>query len=131
EGYSLVHYLARSAQPGDAKPKPVKSEDGIREALEADLAAHATAFDFCICPQTNPVTQPIEDPTKRWCSGQDDACLVRLARIEIDQGAENQHARAESLVFTPWRALADHRPIGHINRSRLQIYQAMSALRLK
>ena len=46
----------------------------------------------------------------------------RLARPD-------QAAACERLVFNPWHALPDHRPLGNYNRARKTIYTAMAAFR--
>ena len=35
----------------------------------------------------------------------------------------------ENLSFNPWRTLPEHRPLGSINRARLQVYPAISRFR--
>jgi hypothetical protein len=40
-----------------------------------------------------------------------------------------RRAFGESLSFTPWHAIEEHRPLGSLNRARRQIYEEMSSLR--
>ena len=40
-----------------------------------------------------------------------------------------QIERCEALVFTPWHCLADHQPLGSINRLRKAVYLASEAHR--
>lgn len=132
-GDQIVQYVARSNQYQPERDRtPVAHEDGIRHALEEDLAAGPTSFDFCVCVQSDPNAQPVEDPTAMWCKGgAKDDCLIPLARIEIAKEAENQRALGESLVYSPWHAIEAHRPIGHINRARLAVYETLARLRQK
>ena len=37
--------------------------------------------------------------------------------------------RCEQVAFNPWHCLAEHRPLGGMNRARRQIYEAMAQLR--
>ena len=54
---------------------------------------------------------------------------VNVARITIPApqrrvDSERRAARCENLVFTPWHSLAEHRPLGSINRLRKAVYLA-------
>jgi hypothetical protein len=55
-----------------------------------------------------------------------------VATLEImpqEFDTEDQDDFGEDLSFNPWRALAEHRPLGGINRARRQVYLALSAFR--
>ena len=124
-----------SARPAGSSPPPASQprdwnalEEAIRGALEAPDAEYS--FDFLVQCQVDASTMPIEDPTVPW--NERDSAFRKVATIYIDrQHFVDQHRlnRGENLVFTPWHALGDHRPLGGINRVRRVAYRASSDLR--
>ena len=58
--------------------------------------------------------------------------FVTVARITIppqDFNTKEAILRCENLFFTPWHSLAEHQPIGGINRLKLGVYEASSTFR--
>jgi hypothetical protein len=58
--------------------------------------------------------------------------FVNVARITIppqDINAKERRTACEALDFSPWHGLADHRPLGSINRLRRLVYEKSVALR--
>jgi len=73
---------------------------------------------------------PIEDATVEWTEA--DApwhavARIRIPKQQVDDAARS--ARCEQMAFNPWHALAEHRPLGSMNRARKEIYRAMSEFR--
>jgi hypothetical protein len=57
---------------------------------------------------------------------------MHVARIVIprqDIDAAGRDAQCEQTAFNPWHCLAEHRPLGNMNRARREIYTAMAKLR--
>jgi hypothetical protein len=55
-----------------------------------------------------------------------------VATIHIPSQSFQSEARkelAENLSFTPWHTLADHQPLGGINRVRRAVYESISSTR--
>lgn len=91
--------------------------------MTATVKEHSLEYDFCIQFQTDPAKMPIEDPTVEWTSE-----FIKLARIRIPKQAIDTKERiefGENLSFNTWHALAEHRPLGVINRVRKFIYEEM------
>jgi hypothetical protein len=112
------------ASPEDASP------DRLRAALRASLAAGDACFELLVQPQTDPRAMPIEDATVEWKESASPflhAGTIRLPRQTFE--TPEQEAFCERLVFTPWHALEEHRPLGGVNRARLLVYQATSRMR--
>ncbi len=69
---------------------------------------------------------PVEDVTVRWDEDVSKPITVATLRIGIQtvdpDGALAQ--QCEAMSFTPWHALAEHRPMGGINRLRKAVYEA-------
>ncbi len=121
-----------SARPvGEAATIPVgASADYLRETMVARLARDGADFDFLVQLQEDPESMPVEDPTVPWDESR--APYRPVARIHIPvQEFDTAERRefCENLSFTPWHAIADHRPLGGINRTRKPVYSTLSRLR--
>lgn len=129
-GEGAVKYRVTPAQGEALPPIPLgDSPDCLREALLEQLTLRKVGadFDFCVSPQTDAEAMPVEDPTVEWTSAP-----VRLATLSIYPqkfDTPEQMAFFENLSWTPWNALAEHRPLGGINRARRLVYEDSSALR--
>jgi hypothetical protein len=124
-----VKYQARpSSGRTSAKPSPL-TDAYLAEALRSHLGAADASFDFMVQFQVDAERTPIEDATVEWKAS--DAPWVPLARIQIPQqvvGPADSES-CEEAVFNPWHCLADHRPLGNMNRARRAIYTALAELR--
>jgi hypothetical protein len=77
---------------------------------------------------TNLATMPVEDASVAW--PEDESPYVTVATLtaaaQDPWTLEKIKAIDEGLAFSPWHALAAHRPLGSVNRARKAAY-AMSA----
>ena len=124
-----VKYQARPSS-GRTSPTPSPLTDTyLADALRTRLTTGEASFDFLVQFQVDAVRTPIEDATVEWKDT--DAPWVPLARIRIppQQVAPPGTGSCEDVVFNPWHCLADHRPLGNMNRARRAIYQALAELR--
>lgn len=120
-----------------AKPLPPDSQHQGRDGehfLRANLAAHLAScearFEFQVQLQTDPTTQPVEDPRIVW--NERAAPFVTVAELVIPPQSFDTPARdafGERLSFTPWHCVPAHRPLGGINRIRRDVYDSISRLR--
>jgi len=128
-GDRAVKYTVKPGEdngPKDAKPS---SEDYLRQIMVERLTKgkRAVVFNLCIIPQTDPVKMPVEDPTVRWESEP-----VPVATVTIEPQTFNtpKHMKeCEESSFDPWHALAEHRPLGGVNRARKAVYPASVEVR--
>jgi hypothetical protein len=122
--YSAVPRPANRSVPSWPDDDP--PEDALTRALDAGLQSAAAVFDFRVQQQTDPVAMPVEDVSIEWDEG--DSVPVTVASLSIPPqhvDASGEFAvRCESLSFNPWHALAEHRPIGGMNRLRRLVYLA-------
>jgi len=130
--HEAVKYMARSEHPAvNSQRRGVAAADGLRDALRSELWNGPARFTFGVHRQKDPVRYPIEDPTVDWHT--EPADFVPLAQIEIEQQEPDEAISADSLaeaiVYNPWHALPEHRPLGAINRTRRYVYVAMAKLR--
>jgi hypothetical protein len=77
--------------------------------------------------QENADRMPIEDPTVKWNSNPVKLATLIIPIQEFDTDANQDFG--DSLSFSPWHCLPEHRPLGGFNRARRWIYDAMSELR--
>ena len=52
---------------------------------------------------------------------------VDVGRITVE--IAERRALRENLIFTPWHGIAEHRPLGGINRLRRAVYDASASFR--
>ena len=134
EGGHAVKYSAVSRQANHAD-RPDHPEDlpndYLTQALARDLQSQEAVFDFKVHLQTDPVAMPVEDVSVEWHESDSNPVTVATLRIppqKVD-GSGDLATRCESMSFNPWHALAEHRPMGGMNRLRKVVYQASIAKR--
>ncbi len=99
----------------------------LRDAMRARLDEAEATFDFMIQFQVDSRRTPIEDATVEW--KEKDSPYHRVAQIRIPRQRfedAGRMTRCEQVAFNPWHCLAEHRPLGSMNRARREIYQAMA-----
>jgi hypothetical protein len=112
--------------------------DYLRAALRkrmAEAQGKPICFDFQVqvrdaASLAGKVESDIEDVCTLW----DEARFpfVTVARITIpsqDVAAPRRQEYCETLVYSPWHGLKEHRPLGGINRLRQKVYTASSGHR--
>jgi hypothetical protein len=107
-----------------------KGPNFMRANMAAHIATTPARFEFHLQAQTDPRSQPIEDPRIVW--DETDAPFVPVAEITIPVqhfDTPEQDVFGENLSFTPWHCVPEHRPLGGINRVRRTVYETISALR--
>jgi catalase len=104
--------------------------DALRLALEETLRSQEVLFEFQVQLRTSEHTMPIEDASVEWSEHESPYRTVAhllLPRQEI--AARREQAAYQNLSFNVWHALAVHRPLGGINRTRRAVYPVSSAWR--
>ena len=107
-----------------------KSPDYLRLELAKQSEKGGACFDFAVQPQVFGKNMPVEDTTVEW--KESDSPFVPLARMVIKPGQNNteqMNEQCENTAFNPWHSLADHKPVGVMNRVRQPLYLAMSRFR--
>lgn len=104
--------------------------DKLRHALATQLGGGEARFDFMAQLQTDAAAMPIEDPTQPWDAAKSPPRKLATIRMPIQRPDTRELMDfCENLTFNPWRCLAEHRPLGGINRARRQVYTAVSKRR--
>jgi hypothetical protein len=134
--HHVVRYIVSPAgevPPGSGPETP----NFLRERMAERLALKdspdprlPTVLDFSVQIRHDPVPEDVEKVSRPWRRPEDRT--VHLARIEIPHqkfDAADELCNCENLRFNPWNGLPEHRPLGGMNRIRLLVYIASSAMR--
>ena len=108
---------------------PSLTDTYLHDELRLRLSMEDVAFDFFVQFRTS-ARMPIEDASVEW--SERESPYVRVAEVRIPRQAIDGPGRdqaCERTSFNPWHCLAEHRPLGAMNRARREIYQAMQQFR--
>ena len=107
--------------------RPNALRDEVREFFEK----HGGTWEIRVQLCTDLDAMPVEDASVIW--PEDQSPYVAVAHITVKPQPSWSEARAavgdDQLAFSPWHALAAHRPLGGIMRSRRDAYPELSGLR--
>jgi hypothetical protein len=97
--------------------------------------AQDIVFEFQIqVREANDLAGKIDAEIEDACFEWDEATypFVKVATITIapqDIDTDQRRAQCENLIFTPWHGIAEHRPLGGINRLRRAVYESSAGFR--
>ncbi|MBE0502912.1 MAG: hypothetical protein IBX46_02185 [Desulfuromonadales bacterium] len=108
-------------------------DDYLHQALVGQLKTREAVFELRVQLQTDPVAMPVEDASIVW----DEALSIPIPVATLTIGVQDVDSlegltlaeECETMAFSPWNALAEHRPLGGINRLREAVYLASQAKR--
>ncbi len=126
-GDRAAKYRLTPIAPIPTSSRAAGEPDYLRKRLVDQLSASSARFELSIQFQRDPGSEPVEDPTVQWRTP-----FTKLATITLPQQTFDTRERrrfGEDLSFNPWRCLAEHRPLGGINRARRQVYTTLSKFR--
>ncbi|KAG0240873.1 catalase [Mortierella sp. GBAus27b] len=129
EGRQAVKY---SLKPVSDRRDPVPHQaepDYLHQAIKTSLSEGEVQFKFLLQPRVSE-KQDVEDSTTEW--KEEDAPFHEIATLTIpqqDADSEELKKLGERLAFNPWHAIAEHRPLGSINRARKVVYERISRVR--
>lgn len=126
---SAVKYMAAPDLSATPPGRAIDSPDKFRMAMAEHLASRESRFDFSVQVQGDRVAMPVEDPTVPWEAPWQKVATIRIPPQTFD--SPEQMNFGEQLSFTPWHSLPAHRPLGGINRTRREVYRAISEQRHK
>jgi hypothetical protein len=109
--------------------------DYLRAALQRTLDAlpGASTLELEFAVHFDPERElPVEDPRIDWDKlGATRVVVATLSIAKQDATSTQRMAAAERLNMNPWHALAAHRPLGSLNRARLEAYLASAEERAR
>lgn len=106
-------------------------QDAHRDLIADFFATNSAQYELRVQLCTDLATMPIEDAAKEW----DEEASPHRPVAKITFPAQNPYTperRAfgdDVLSFNSWRSLAEHRPLGSINRLKRKVYDASSLYR--
>jgi hypothetical protein len=106
-----------------------KSDPAAREDWAADFAGRLRRgplhWDMQLQYFASERLTPIEDASVNWPTPYTTVARLMLPQQDLaGDEARRLAQRVESGVFDPWQALADHRPLGDVQRARKAVYFA-------
>jgi hypothetical protein len=108
------------------------SPDGIRQAVVKFFQTSSAVWDIQVQLCTNLATMPIEDASVIW--PETESPYLSVARLHMPAQdawrADRVELLDERMSFSPWHALASHRPLGGIMRARQAVYAAAAQFRV-
>lgn len=129
--YSIAPVSSELTSLKDAPVEVNGKPNGLRDALVRHFAQGGGDWELRVQLCRDLETMPIEDASKEW--SQDDSPFVPVARLRVapQVGWSEERSRIidDGLSFSPWHALAAHRPLGSIMRVRRVVYDTMSKAR--
>ena len=104
----------------------------LRSALNQQLSTDRVAACFVLQIQRQNANRymPLEDTSVEW--KESDAPFETVARVKVpaqDFDTPSLNLACDNQSFSPWHGLAEHQPIGGINRLRKAVYEAVSQYR--
>ena len=126
--FSVRPCVPRANEPDD---NALQDPTFLRKAMRAALDQDAACFEFLVQPRTS-TAMSVEHSMVEW--KESEAPFHKVATITIPKQTFDlpaQHQFCEQLSFSPWHALAEHRPLGVVNRVRKVVYDTVSGVRHK
>lgn len=129
-GTSEVKYSARPCSKTPMGSERTSSPNFLRENMARALSKLDVCFELMMQLRGDHGRMPVEDPTVEWSERESPMQTVAVVRIFKQNFMTKERMEfCENLSFTPLHSLAEHRPIGGINRVRNVVYTAISKLR--
>ena len=112
---------------------PATLEEGRYDAASRAVVAYFTAraAEYEVSAQLCTDGMPIEDATVEWPEERSPYRPVATIRFpeQTGYGEDLRDFADDGLTFNSWRGIAEHRPLGSINRLKLRVYEASSEFR--
>lgn len=127
-GVAMKYSVAPCDPPGTRVA--ADHDDYLRDALQHDVSATAFCLNFRVQLQTDAELMPIEDASVEW--PEELSPYVTVAKITLPAQQVTDPAQLEQcerMLFNPWSTLAEHQPLGGINRVRKNLYTEIGRFR--
>ena len=134
---AAMRFSAKPRSPVAGDGRNLTDDDYLRAALRARLASGAqdVIFDFQVQVRkaselAATIGTEIEDACVDWdptVHPFKTMAIITIPPQEFDTA--ERRAACENLFFTPWHGIAEHRPLGGINRLRRAVYEASTRFR--
>ncbi|MDG6882442.1 Catalase [Phocoenobacter uteri] len=126
-GNTQVKYKLVPTSTMKSKLPTSLTDSYLTDNMANHLAKESASFDFYVQKFSDEKQTPIEDASIVWQSP-----FIKVATLTIPQQTMNtpeRFALAEQLSFSPANSIKAHKPLGGLNRARIEIYKALSQYR--
>ncbi len=125
----VVKYsLLPTSDAASALPPSPLADDYLSQAMQTRLSRESVSFAFAV--QLRAAGMPVHDAAPRWDEAVSPFRTVATLTIATQVfRTEERDRRSEELSFSPAHARVEHRPIGPVNRARMQVYRTNSEFR--
>ncbi|MEW5810197.1 MAG: catalase family protein [Actinomycetota bacterium] len=105
--------------------------DAASKAVASFFASKPAEYEVAVQLCTDEHTMPLEDATVEWPETVSPYQPVATIRFPEQTGYDEalRDFADDALAFNSWRGIAEHRPLGSINRLKLRVYEASSEYR--
>lgn len=133
-GPLVVKYVVQPIEPVEQPPIVLSPEqiaarppNYLRDAMAAHLSSRPAKLALSIQLAPDPAAEQVDDATRFWNSAPIQVATISIPVQQFSRPA-NDHL-AETLSFSPWHCLHEHRPLGSVNLARRRVYREASVLR--
>lgn len=118
-------------RPTDTLGTTSSNPDYLRADLEHRLSTGAVCFEFGIQLRRDPSNESVEKGSSVWNEQKNP--FIPVAQLVVAQRTADE-ARVDEefcndLAFNPWNGVAEHQPLGHMNRARRPVYTSSANFR--
>ena len=108
-------------------------ENAIREDVRSEVAAMDLEWEFRVQLCRDLDRQPVEDATVEWDEAETPFIRVATVRAPAQDSWSDAHVQRidEQTRFSVWTGIADHQPLGNINRARKHTYRHSADFRAR
>ncbi len=130
-GNTSMKMMFKSCKSYKTKVPRKAEKNFLAEKLTSYLDKKSSCFDFYIQPNKDPKRNNIENSQKNWSTRK--SPYIKVGRLQIPQQSKEsiiaRNQKCEDLSMNPWRAPVENRPLGGVNRIRLEVYVKQAKMR--
>jgi len=123
--------VSASLQPLIGKRIDTQNASVLRDLIVEFFRQQSAEYELRVQLCTNLETMPIEDASIEWSEGE--SPYQAIAKLTIGMQEAYSPARQvyvdDVLSFNAWHCIAEHQPLGSIQRLRKEVYEASSRYR--
>ena len=108
-------------------------ENAIRDDVRSEVAVMDLEWEFRVQLCRDLDRQPVEDATVEWDEAEAPFIRVATVRAPAQDSWSDAHVQQinEETRFSVWTGLADHQPLGNLNRARKDTYRHSADFRAR
>lgn len=130
-GPDSMKMMFKSCKTKKDKLDRKRDENYLSKKLLSYLDKNETCFDFYVQPNRDPKKNNIENSQLKWSTKK--SPFIKVGRLHIPKQSREsileRNESCENSSFNPWRAPLANRPLGGVNRIRLEVYVKQAKMR--